>query len=151
MPLSVALGRSALPIVVWLGFAAWMLVDWRSDPYDPTLTGTRAYGHNGDGSLWWLAVSLVELAVLMAVTCPFLRQRPRWFFVLPMVALLPFAGWFVLNAMGSMHGGGVTFVHLFWLLALGALLVLETILSGVSALSGRAGSRGARVEGQSVE
>ena len=96
-------------------------------------------------------MSLVELAVLMAVTCPFLRQRPRWFFVLPMVALLPFAGWFVLNAMGSMHGGGVTFVHLFWLLALGALLVLETILSGVSALSGRAGSRGARVEGQSVE
>src|SRR5262249_22752018 len=91
----VALVRSALPLCMWCMFAVWILVDWRRDPYDPSLVGTRAYGHNGAGSLeLGLGVSLFELAVFYAVTCPFLMKRPRLFFLVPLLSIVPFVGWF---------------------------------------------------------
>lgn len=128
--------RSTLPFCLWCGFACWMLLDWQRDPYDPSLTATRAYGHNAEGSLaLGLAASVLELAVFYAVTCPFLTRRPRWFFVLPLIAIVPLAGWFVVCALLSMHAGGITMIHLIWLMALGVALLVESILSGVTGLA----------------
>lgn len=128
--------RTALPVLVWALFAAWMVGDWRRDPYNPALTGTSAYGHNGEGALgFWLGASAVELSIALAATCPFLTRRPRWFFVVPLLSGGPFALWFMLCAVMSMHGGGIDFIHLFWLMALGLWLLVETALSAATGLA----------------
>lgn len=132
--------RSLVPLFVFVAFAAWMVHDWRRDPYDPALTGTAAYGHNGEGALGTgLGLCAGELLAFYLLTCPFLVRRPRWFFVIPLVGLGALAAWTLLFMVLSMHAGGIIMIHFLWLLVLGALMLVETVISAVSGLlAGRA-------------
>jgi hypothetical protein len=134
--------RCLVPLLVFGVFAAWMVMDWRRDPYDPALTGTRAYGHNGEGSLeYGIGFGMAELVVFYLVTWPFLIRRPRWFFVLPLLALLGLAVWAFLNMVLLMHSGGVMAIHFLWLIVLVGMLLTETILSAVTGFVAHARAR----------
>lgn len=66
------------------------------------------------------------------VTWPFLIRRPRFFFLLPLLALFGLGAWILVSMVLSMHAGGIVMIHLLWLIALGVALVAETIISAVS-------------------
>lgn len=122
-----------MPFLVFAAFVVWMLLDWRGDPYDPALKGTAAYGHNSENALSvGIAFASTELVVFYLLTWPFLIRRPRWFFVLPLLGIVGIAVWAFLSMVFSMHAGGIVAIHFLWVVALGVLLVLETIISAVS-------------------
>lgn len=94
-----------------------------TDPFDPNLTGTARYGHNGEGDFRQYAVMiLIEFFILMAVLLPLSFSRFYW---LRLIILLPlFGGWFLLMAIAGMHGGGVHAVHTLYLLAINAVIFI---------------------------
>lgn len=122
----------AVFVALWAITAALMTRSYLQDPYDPSRTGTSAYGHNHQGALLHgLGLSLVELIVLLAVLRPwsYLRAWPR---ALGALALL--VPWTGLSALLTMHAGGVVALHLAWLLVLVGTLFGLAIWSAVSAV-----------------
>lgn len=115
---------------LWFLAATLMLLDYRADPYDPGLAGTDAYGHNGqrDPEVM-LAISAAELAVLYVILRPWSYRRSWW---RPLISLLPFAPWTLLNMVASMHAGGVAIVHWMWLLVVDVILVACFTVSAAS-------------------
>jgi hypothetical protein len=102
-----------------------MILDARSDPFDPTLAGTRRYGHNHAGALAQMATwASVELVLLYLVLAPGSASRSVWRAVL---ALLGFAGWTLFSLALSMHAGGIVAVHSLWLLTV-VLAILATLI-----------------------
>jgi hypothetical protein len=89
------------PLVLGIAAVALMYMDWREDPFDPALEGTRRYGHNHDGALTQMAVwVLVELVVLYVVLGPGSASARIWRASLALM----------------MHAGGIVAVHGLWLL-----------------------------------
>src|SRR3954471_13212291 len=86
---------------LWALAAAWMVVNALGDPYDPSLEGTRRYGHNHDGALRdGLVASLIELAVLYLVLRPWRTAGRPWLRVL--VVLVPLVPWTLVSMMFCM-------------------------------------------------
>jgi hypothetical protein len=127
-----ALGMLALAFL----FASWMAWSWFKDPFDPTLGGTDAYGHNGQGALGiGLALLAVEAGVATLALVPWKRSGYALSAGAFTVLLAPWVGlWFVL----SMHAGGVIMIHLMWLVVLWLVMVAFTIVGGVRAIVSRA-------------
>jgi arginine exporter protein ArgO len=129
--------RTLLPALLWLGTAVLMWQDWLQDPYDPTLTGTRAYGHNADGDLTLgLVVSLAELVAYYGFTRPWVRRRSGWLALLLALGVTLFVPWTLLQTVFLMHAGGIQAIHVLWLWALGALLMVEAGRAIQAALRG---------------
>ena len=115
--------------VAWLAVAGLMGLSWSSDPYDPTLTGTSAYGHNGEGDLsFGLVLTGIEALVLLAALRPWSYSAKAWW--RPLVVLPLAIPWTLLSAVLTMHAGGIVAIHLLWLLFVDAALVVTT-LTGV--------------------
>ena len=112
------------PVVWFVVTLALMYINWQGDPFDPTLTDTRRYGHNHEGALPQMAaLALAELAVLYLVLAPGSAVRSVWRAV---VALLMFAPWTLFSLFMTMHAGGIVGLHALWLLVvdLGIVVVL---------------------------
>ena len=131
--------RTWIPALLWLGTVVLMCRDWYHDPYDPSLEGTDAYGHNGPGALTFgLAFSAGELLVYYAILKPWRRVRPPWYVLTPVLGLILFGGWSFVQMFLSMHAGGIQAFHLLWLLALDLWLVWEILLAAWDASLRRA-------------
>lgn len=102
-----------------------------TDPFDPNLTGTARYGHNGEGDFRQYAVMiLIEFIILTAVLLPRSFSRFYW---LRLVILQPlFVGWFLLMAIAGMHGGGVHAIHTLYLLAINIIIFILLIATAAA-------------------
>jgi hypothetical protein len=109
-----------------------MVHDYLIDPYDPSRTGTSAYGHNHQHALaHGLGVTLVELAVVYFILRPWSYRR-SW--LRPLGALVLYLPWTAFSMLMTMHAGGVFILHFLWLLAVVLILTVCSVWSGVAAL-----------------
>jgi hypothetical protein len=123
-------------LALWCLTVAWMAVAYLRDPFDPSLEGTHARGHNGQGALWdGVIVTLVELAVLHLLLRPWQKERSWAWPALTVILLVP---WTMFSAMLCMHAGSIFFIHLFWLFMVGMALVGAGAGAGVRAVKRRA-------------
>jgi hypothetical protein len=105
--------RVAFLPLLWLVVAGLMIRSWSNDPYDPTLVGTARYGHNHEGALVdGLEITLVELAVLLAILRPWSYARSWGRALVALALLLP---WTALSMLLMMHQGGILVLHTLWL------------------------------------
>ncbi len=96
----------------WCVLAFFMFTDWYSNPPDPTLSGTDAYGTNQPGALrFGIIASLIELGVVLAMLRPWAEARV-WPWEVGAWVLV--TSWLAVSMFLSMHGGGVVFLHLVW-------------------------------------
>ncbi|HEY0136057.1 MAG TPA: hypothetical protein VGB85_18350 [Nannocystis sp.] len=112
------------PVVLGIATLAAMYMNWRGDPFDPTLEGTARYGHNHEGALSQIAsLVLAELVVLYLVLAPGSAARSIGRAI---AALLLFAPWTLFSLLLTMHAGGIAALHALWLMAvdLGIVVVL---------------------------
>jgi hypothetical protein len=124
--------------LLWILFAAAMVLNGLGDPYDPARKGTLAYGHNHQGALRdGLLGSLVELALLYVVVQPWKKGGRTWLRVL--VALLLLVPWTLFSGVMCMHAGGIVVIHFLWLLAVVVALVGALAASGGAAVARRFG------------
>ena len=129
MPVSKAMRVALLP-ALWAATAFMMARDWAADPYDPSLVGTSSYGHNGEGALVdMLAMSAIELAVLVAILRPWSYDRSWGRALLAAALLLP---WTAVSMMLSMHAGGIVLLHFMWLFLALVGLVVTFLVSAIS-------------------
>lgn len=92
-----------------------------TDPYDPALTGTERYGHNGAGAFQrYTLLILIEFLVLAAVLVPYSFSRFYW--VRPLILQILFFGWTLLMLVSGMHGGNVDALHTLYLLGINAVI-----------------------------
>ena len=126
--------KNAGLLLLALFFARAMYQDFYVvDPYNPSLRGSSAYGHNSRDALHvGLVFLVVELLIVYAIIRPWSYQR-SWRRAL--LALVIFVPWMILHAMASMHAGSVVALHVVWLLVLSVVLF---VLFGVSVLSKKA-------------
>ena len=131
-------------IGIFLILSAWALLFvsmmhqsyYLTDPYNPELIGTRAYGHNGEGNFKTFSIIvLIEYLILLGVLLPFSFSRFYWirFLVLQMV----FGGWFFLLVLGAMHSGGVYMIHLLAVLGINIIIFILLIASVVAEIVNR--------------
>ena len=131
-------------IGIFLILSAWALLFlsmmyqsyYVTDPYNPALIGTVAYGHNGEGNFKTFSIIvLIEYLILLGVLLPFSFSRFYWirFLVLQMV----FGGWFFLLVLGAMHSGGVYMIHLLTVLAVLIIIFILLITSVVAEIVNR--------------
>ena len=112
---------------LWLAFAVLMVQSAVRDPYDPTLTGTAAYGHNQEGALLMgLGWSLSELVILTGILRPWSYHR-SWGRGLGAVALL--LPWTALSILSMMHAGQIFALHALWLLVVLVAIITVTTVS----------------------
>ena len=114
------------PLALFAGAVALMITSWQADPFDPSLEGTRRYGHNHDGALVEIGLwTLAELVILYAVLAPGSVGRRVWRAI---AALLLFAPWTLVSLLLVMHAGGILGIHALWLMAVdvGITIVLAT-------------------------
>jgi hypothetical protein len=112
-----------------------MVVNYRLDPFDPALEGTRRYGHNYAGALGTgLLFVGIELAVLIAVLRPWSYCRSWVRSLGGLVLLVP---WTLISLVLSMHSGGVILLHGMWLLLLVVVLTVGLVWSGIAAARAR--------------
>ena len=118
--------------LAWASVAAAMGASWSSDPYDPALTGTDAYGHNGEGGLsFGLMLTGIEALVLLFALRPWSYTARSW--ARPLVTLGAALPWTLLSALLTMHAGGIIVLHLLWLLAVDAALAVLTVAMALAA------------------
>lgn len=119
---------SLWPLALYAATVTLMVLDARSDPFNPALEGTARYGHNHDGALTQMALwALVELVLLHVVLAPGSPARPVWRAVL---ALLGFLAWTLFNLVLLMHQGGIVALHAMWLLAV-VLCIIVTLIARI--------------------
>ena len=117
----------ALPALSWLVVLVFMVLNYQSDPFDPTLQGTAQYGHNHEGAIGDAIKSgLVELAVLYLVLRPWSYRHSAGRAALGLLVFLP---WTFFSMILSLHAGGVVHLHLLWLLLVSAALFVTCIWS----------------------
>ena len=115
-------------LALWLVFFALMVRDHFLDPFDPSLEGTAAYGHNSDGSLQQMGLlGLVELAVLYVIVWPFQPVHPARV----AIALGVLVPWALLSTVFTMHAGGIVAWHALWTWAVLLALVIALPVSFV--------------------
>src|SRR5688572_6692398 len=118
--------RVAFLPLLCLVVAGLMTRSWLNDPYDPTLEGTDRYGHNHEGALVdGLGITLVELAVLLAILRPWSYERSWGRAMVAVALLLP---WTALSMFLTMHQGGIFVLHWLWLVVV--VLVVASALLG---------------------
>ena len=126
-----ALRLGGLPCL-WLAFAVMMVRNYLGDPYDPSLEGTAAYGHNQEGALLQgILFSLSELVILTGLLRPWSYNRSWGRGMVAVALLLP---WTALAVVSMMHSGGVFALHALWLMV---VLVGVVVLTLVSALTSK--------------
>lgn len=124
---------AALP-AFWTLTAVMMALDWRADPHDPALVDTDRYGHNHDGALGdGLVLTLIELAILVAILRPWSYDRSWGRALVAVILLLP---WTTLSMMLSMHQGGVVVLHFAWLFLVLVGVFVAFLVSAISAYRG---------------
>lgn len=129
-----ALRLGGLPCL-WLAFAVMMVRNYLGDPYDPSLEGTAAYGHNQEGALLQgLGLSLSELIILMGILRPWSFDRSWGRGMATFALLLP---WTALAILSMMHSGGVFALHALWLMVVLVGVLVLTIVSAVTSKAGR--------------
>ncbi len=107
-----------------------------TDPYNPELIGTRAYGHNGAGNFKTLSIILlIEYMILLATLLPFSFSRFYWirFLVLQII----FGGWFFLLVLGAMHSGGIYMIHLLAVIGINIIIFILLMASVVAEIVNR--------------
>ncbi len=123
-------------ISIFLILSAWALLFvsmmyqsyYVTDPYNPELIGTAAYGHNGAGNFKTFSIIvLIEYLILLAMLLPFSFSRFYWirFLVLQII----FGGWFFLLILGAMHSGGVYMIHLLAVLGINIIIFILLMAS----------------------
>lgn len=123
----------ALPLLA-LVFAALMLWDALLHPPDPSLIGTRAYGHNGPGAFGEALQYLIpELLVALLVLRPW-SYRASWGRAL--IAAIIGVPWTMLIAVAGMHAGSVFLIHLLWLIILDVVFLVSLLWSLFAAARG---------------
>lgn len=106
-----------------------------TDPYNPALTGTAVYGHNGDGAFaGGLQFILIEYFILLIVLLTY--SFSRLYFIRTIILQIVFGCWFCLMAVAGMHGGGVHAIHVLWLLAVNVIIFILMCLSIVAEVVG---------------
>ena len=124
------LATAVVPLA-WVAVAVAMAGSWSSDPYDPALTGSDAYGHNGEGGLsFGLVLTGIEALVLLLALRPWSYTARSW--ARPLVTLGAALPWTLLSALLTMHAGGIIALHLLWLLAVDAALVVLTLATALA-------------------
>jgi hypothetical protein len=130
-------------IGIFLILSAWALLFvsmmhqsyYLTDPYNPELIGTRAYGHNGEGNFKTFSIIvLIEYLILLGVLLPFSFSRFYWMRFLVLQTI--FGGWFFLLVMGAMHSG-VYMIHLLTVLAVLIIIFILLITSVVAEIVNR--------------
>lgn len=119
-------------------FFIWKIYEnfYLIDPYNPGLTGTKAYGHNSENSFdSGLIFMLIEYGILLVSLIPYSFHKLYFLRLLILQNIL--VGWFFLMALASMHGGGVQGIRLIWLLAINAIIFGLLILSIAAEIVGR--------------
>lgn len=125
-------------LTILTAFFVWKMHEnfYFTDPYNPNLEGTAAYGHNGaDAFQSGLRFILIEYFVLLIVLVPFSFSRFYW--LRPLILNAVFGGWMMLMAVAGMHGGGVHAIHVVWLLAVNIILFVLFAASLAADISGR--------------
>jgi len=112
--------------------AAFVFLIYRNyfitDPFNPALTGTDSYGHNGEGDFQQYALMIsIEFLVIMAVLLPYSFSRFYWIRLLILQPL--FVGWMFLMAIAGMHSGGVHGLHTLYLLGINAIIFILLIFT----------------------
>ncbi len=131
-------------IGIFLILSAWALLFismmyesyYVTDPHNPELIGTRAYGHNSEGNFKTFSIIvLIEYLILLAMLLPFSFSRFYWirFLVLQMA----FGGWFFLLVLGAMHSGGVYMIHLLAVLGINIIIFILLMASVVAEIANR--------------
>jgi len=124
-----ALRLGGLPCL-WLAFAVMMVRNYLGDPYDPSLEGTAAYGHNQEGALLQgLGLSLSELIIVSGILRPWSYDRSWGRGIATFALLLP---WTALALLSMMHSGGVFALHALWLMIVLVGVLVMTIVSAIT-------------------
>jgi len=124
-----ALRLGGLPCL-WLAFAVMMVRNYLGDPYDPSLEGSAAYGHNQAGALLQgLGLSLSELIIISGILRPWSYDRSWGRGIAASAILLPSTA---LAILSMMHSGGVFALHALWLIIILVGVLALTIVSTVA-------------------
>jgi Co/Zn/Cd efflux system component len=106
--------RSVSVVVLWIPFAAWMVVAYQRQPSDPARA--HEYGTNLAGVLAGvLTLSVVEVAIATALLQTW-RSTPNR--TLQWLAVSLVGVWSPLSCGLAMHQGSVLAIHAVWALAL---------------------------------
>jgi len=131
-------------IGIFLILSAWALLFismmyqsyYVTDPHNPELIGTKAYGHNSEGNFKTFSIIvLIEYLILLVTLLPFSFSRFYWIRLLVMHMI--FGGWFFLLVLGAMHGGGVYMIHLLAVLGINIIIFILLIASVVAEIVNR--------------
>ena len=117
-------------LAFWSGLFAYLFYRnfFITDPFNPELTGTGRYGHNGEGDFHqYVVMILIEVFILAAILLPF--SFSHLYFIRPLILQAAFGGWFLLMAVAGMHGGGVHALHTLYLLAINAIIFILLVTS----------------------
>lgn len=128
----------ALPALA-MATAFWMVIDYLADPFEPSLSGISAYGHNHQGALiQGLVLTAIEFAAVSLILRPWSRP-PSWRRAASALAL--FLPWTAFSLFLTMHAGGVMTVHFLWLttvvLIVSGYLIRSAVLSAAVQLRRR--------------
>ncbi len=130
------LARSLALPALWMVIVALMARSYfLVDPPNPALTGTAAYGHNGESHFRSFTImSFVELAVFTAILRPWSYRRSIWRAV---AALALAIVWLGPSSLITMHAGSVVALHLLWVLILNVLFSALAVWTLVALLRHR--------------
>ncbi|GAC1351809.1 MAG: hypothetical protein NVSMB1_08440 [Polyangiales bacterium] len=118
--------------MLWAVTALLMVRSHLADPFDPAVFADHPYGHNRDGDLVsGLSVTLLELAVALAILRPWSCHRSWGRSVVALVGFLP---WSAFSLLLCMHAGKIYSLHFLWLAGVVVTLVVCTLWSGFLAL-----------------
>ncbi len=117
---------------LWFIVAAMICSSYFGDRHEP---GHYFASNTREAFCALLVISLVEIAVLYLVLRPWRYQRS---FARPLLALVVFAPWAIVNMMLSMHAQTIILQHSFWLFFIVCpLLIILFLISSVAAFINR--------------
>lgn len=111
-----------------------------ADPFNPELSGTIRYGHNGAGDFQRHAgLLLIEFLVLTVVLLPFSFNRFYWVRLLILQAA--FGCWLFMLAIAGMHAGGVHALHAVYLLGVNFIIFVLLVATVIAEIVNRRKNR----------
>ncbi len=117
---------------LWLLVAAMICSSYFGDSHEP---GYYFASNTREAFYWLLVISLVEVAALYLVLRPW---NYHCSFARPLLALLLFAPWAIINGMFSMHAQTIILQHSFWLFFIVCpLLIILFLISAVATIANR--------------
>ena len=118
-------------------FVYWLYDSYYvTDPYNPNLQGTQAYGHNGEGAFeLYGMMTLIEYAVLLGVLLPF--SFSRFYFVRLIILQAVFGFWLFMMFFSAMHSGNTHIIHMLWTFFVNVIIFVLLILSIIAEVVGK--------------